>query len=146
MLFGPCTAVDIISGIGLGNENSTLGVHSHSVKQSAEGIDGLDKLVGFDIENEQIPIGYAGMFYDIGDMPKRQNIVIGNGVLMGIKGNEFAIDLVPARKLGLIIRLERNDIKPAITNHNTPGILSRNLQEFDHFSGSDIHHRDFVLR
>ena len=87
----------------------------HSVKQSAKGIDGLDKLVGFDIENEQIPIGYAGMFYDISDMPNRQNIVIAIECSWALKVTSLPSILYPPESMGLIIRLERNDIKPVIT-------------------------------
>ena len=47
------------------------------------------------------------MLDDIGHVSERQYVVVGNGVLMGVEGNELAIDLVSARELGLVVRLER---------------------------------------
>jgi hypothetical protein len=91
-------------------------------------------------------VGYAGVLHDIGHVAQGQNVVVGNGVLMGIEGHEFAIDLVSARQLGLVIGLERKDIQFAVTHDDGPRILSPDRQALDNFSGNDVHHRDLVLR
>ena len=86
------------------------------------------------------------MLDDIGHVSERQYVVIGNGVLMSVEGNELTVDLVSARELGFVVGLEGNDEQLVVTHHNGPGILSPDRQALGHLSGSDVHHRDFVLR
>ena len=94
VLFRSGQAVYLVPSIGLGNEDRSLGIDRHAVKQSAKGIDGLDELVGLCIEYEQIPIGNAGMLDDIGDMSKGEHVVVGYGMLVCIEGHEVSVDFV----------------------------------------------------
>ena len=146
VLFGSGQAVYLVPGIGLGDEDCALGVQRQSIEQGTKGIDGLNQLVGLHIEYKQVPVGNAGMLHNIGNVPQGQNVIFGNGMLVGIKGNEFAIDLIPARELGLVVRLEGDDVKPVVANHDGSRILSPDRQALGHFSGDDIHNSDLVFR
>ena len=53
---------------------------------------------------------------------------------MGIEGDQLVVNLVPARKLRLVVRFEGDDVKFSITHHNGSGVLGSNIQMPSHLA------------
>lgn len=68
VLFGAGSSVDVIAGIGLGDEDGAFGVDGEAVEEGAEGVDGFDEGVGFGVEDEEIFVGNVGVFDDVEDV------------------------------------------------------------------------------
>ena len=72
--------------------------------------------------------------YDISFVAEREDVIVGNGMLVGIEGNQLTVNLVPARKLSLVIRFEGDDVKFSITHHNGSWVLGSNIQMTSHLA------------
>ena len=94
MFFCACAAVDVIASIGLGDEDRAFGIYGEAIEEGAEGIDGFDEAIGFGVEHEEVFIGNARVFDDVEDVNERENVIVGNAVLVGIEGNEVTVDFV----------------------------------------------------
>ena len=74
------------------------------------------------------------MFYDISFVAEREDVIVSNGMLMGVEGDQLTVNLVPARKLRLVVRFEGDDVKFSITHHNSSGVLGSNIQMPSHLA------------
>ena len=88
------------------------------------------------------------MLDDINHVPKRQNIVVVDGMFPRIKGHQVSINLIPSpsRQLGLIVGFKGDDKKPSIRHNNPTWILGRNSEPASNFSCVNIDHCDLIFR
>ena len=145
MFFCARSAVDVIAGIGLGDEDRAFGIDGEAVEKGAKGVDRFDEAVGPGVEDEEIFIGDVGVFDDVENVSKGEDVVVGDGVLMGVEGDEVAIDFVAAGELGFVVGLEGDDVKFSVADGDGAGVLGGDGEVFGDLSGGDVDDGDFVF-
>lgn len=103
MFLGAGATVGIIAGVDLGDEDGAPGIDGEAEEKRAESVDGFDEAVGFGVVDEEVFVGNARVFDDVDDVPEGEDVVVGDGVLMGIEGDEVAIDFVATGELRLVV-------------------------------------------
>ena len=146
VLLGAGPPVDVVSGIGLGNEDRSLGIHRKAIEQGAQGVDGLNQCVGSGVENIEVAVRDTRMLYDVRNVTDGEYVVVGDGMFVGIEGHEIAVDLFAAGQLGLVVRLEGYDVEPVAPYHDGSGVLSCDIETLHYFLFPDVDYRDLVFR
>ena len=148
MLLRSRSPIRIVTGIGLGNEDRAVRRDGQTIEQRSQRIDSFHQLIGFGIEDEQIPVGYFGMLDDVDHMTERQHIVVNDRMFPRIERHQFTVDvvLVATGQLRLVVGLKRNDKQLALTHCNGSRILSRNRQPLGDLSRGHVHNGNLILR
>ena len=143
MLLRAGSAVDVIPGISVGDEDIAKVIHRQTKERGAEGVDGLNQLVSLGIEDEQIAIRNLGVLDNIHG---ETNGVESRGKLLGFEGDEFPVNLFlfAPGELCLVIGFKWEDVEFAIIDGNRSRLLRRDFQVIHDPARSDIDHRDLV--
>ena len=64
---------------------------------------------------------------------------------MRVESDEFAVDLITSRQLSLVVRLERNHIKPVTPDDDGPRILRSDGEMPLNLACRYINHSDLVF-
>ena len=87
------------------------------------------------------------MFDHINHCAQGQDIIIRDRMLVGVKGDEVAVDRPCApRELGFVMRLERQDIKPVPLNPDGAGVLRLDGEPIGDLSGSHVDDGNLIFR
>ena len=142
LFFGAGAAVDVVAGIGLGDENRAFGVDGQPVEKGAEGINGFDEAVGFGIEDKEVFVGKVRMFDDVADVFLG---VVGGTVLVDIEGGGGAFDFGAAGELGFVVGLEGDDVEFAVADGDGAWVLGRDGEEICDPTGGNVDDGDFIF-
>ena len=146
MFLGAGATVGIIAGVDLGDEDGASGIDGQAEEKRTESVDGFDETVSFGVVDEEVFVGDARVFDDVDDVPEGEDVVVGDGVLMGIEGDEVAIDFVATGELGFVVRFEGKDVELPVFNRNGAGVLRGDGEVFGDLAGGDIDYGNFVFR
>ena len=102
-------------------------------------------MVGFDVEDEEVFVGDARVLDDVDNVSEGEDIIVSDGVLVGVEGDEVAIDFVAAGELGFVVGFEGEDVEFAVTDDEGAGVLGGDGEVFCDLAGGDIDDGDFVL-
>ena len=103
VFLGAGPAVDFVAGIGLGDKDAALGIHREAVEQRAERVHGFDEAIGFGVKNIKVAVRHARVFHDVRLVAERQDVVVGDGMFVGVERDQIAVNFIAAGKLCLVV-------------------------------------------
>ena len=85
------------------------------------------------------------MFDDIDDVAEGEDVVVGDGVFVGVEGDEIVVEVVAAGELGFVVGFERGDEEFAVADGDGAGVLGGDGEAFVDLAGVDVDDGDLVF-
>ncbi len=85
------------------------------------------------------------MFDDINNVTQREDVIVGDGMLVGIESNEVTINFVAAGELGFVIGFEGDNIELTIPDTDRAGVLGRDVKALGNLAGGNVNDSDLIF-